>query len=348
MTRALPLPQMPPPVPPPPGQSDPRPAVKPAPGIGHQFPAAGGAEIFRWQTPLITTAPMTAAPTRRSTMPTFDTPGPITARLQFGMVIANVRVVAEQRGDTEIEVTPVESSRKADVRVAEQTKIEFVDGVLSVRAPKLGSLLTRTGAVDVLLRLPEGSGLTGETAMGEIITEGPLGEVRLKAAYGDVRIAKAETLHLRCSSGDVTVGEAGTAEVVASNGGVNIVRVDGPVKVSNSNGGSRIGEAGGEVQVDGANGVVTIDRALGDVLARNANGRIEVGEVVRGTVTMTTAAGSLEVGVREGSAAWLDLGTTAGKVRNELLAGGAPADGENSVAIKARTHVGNIVVRRAG
>ncbi|MFI6076252.1 DUF4097 family beta strand repeat-containing protein [Actinoplanes sp. NPDC051343] len=281
-------------------------------------------------------------------MPTFDSPGPITARLQFSMVIANVRVVAEPRSDVEVEVTPVDPGRKADVRVAEQTKIEFADGILTARAPRLGSLLTRTGAVDVHLRMPEGSGLTGETAMGEIVTEGPLGEVRFKAAYGDVRIAKAETVHLRCSSGDVSVGEAGSAEVVATNGGVDIGRVDGPVKVSNGNGGSRIGEASGEIEVNGANGVVTIDRALGDVVARNANGRIEIGEVVRGTVTMTTAAGSLEVGVREGSAAWLDLNTVAGKVRNELLVGGAPADGENSVTIRARTHVGNIVVRRAG
>lgn len=281
-------------------------------------------------------------------MPTFDTPGPITARLQFGMVIANLRVTTEPRADTEIEVTPVDPDRKADVRVAEQTKIEFADGVLSARAPRLGSLLTRTGAVDVRLRMPEGSGLEGEIAMGEMVTEGPLGEVRFKTAYGDVHVARAETLQLRCSSGDVTVGEAGTAEVVASNGGVNIGRVDGPVKVSNSNGGSRIGEAGGEARVDGSNGVVTIDRALGDVVARNANGRIEIGEVVRGTVTVTTAAGSIEVGVREGSAAWLDLNAAAGKVRNELLVGGAPADGQDSVAIKARSHVGNIVVRRAG
>jgi hypothetical protein len=281
-------------------------------------------------------------------MPIFDTPGPITARLQFGLVIANLHVIAEARTDTEIEVTPADPGRKADVRVAEQTRIEFADGVLTARAPKLGSLLTRTGAVDVRLRLPEASALDGENGMGEVVTRGPLGDVRFRTSYGDVHIEKAETLHLRCSSGDVTVGEAGSAEVTASNGGVNIGRVDGPVKINNSNGGSRIGEATGEVEVTGANGVVTIDRAHGDVVARNANGRIEVGEVVRGNVTLTTAAGSLEVGVREGSAAWLDLNTAAGKVRNELLTGVAPSDGENSVTIKARTHVGNIVVRRAG
>lgn len=280
-------------------------------------------------------------------MPTFDTPGPITARLQLGLVIANVRVVAEPRADTEITVTPVDPRRKADLRVAEQTKIEYAEGVLTVRAPRLGSLLTRTGAVDVLLRLPEGSSLDGENGMGEMVAEGPVGDVRFKSAYGDVRVEKAGAVRLRCSSGDVTVGEAASAEVVASNGGVNIGRVGGRVRVDNSNGGSHIAEAGGEVEINGANGVVTIDRALGDVVARNANGRIEIGEVVRGSVTMTTAAGSLEVGVRQGSAAWLDLNTTAGKVRNELLVGGAPADGESSVTIKARTHVGNIVVRRA-
>jgi DUF4097 and DUF4098 domain-containing protein YvlB len=281
-------------------------------------------------------------------MPTFDTPGPITLRLQFGMVIANVRIVAESRDDTEIEVTPVEAGRKADLRVAEQTRIELTGDVLTARAPRLGSLLTRTGAIDVHVRLPEGSALDGENGMGEVVTEGSLGAVRLKTAYGDVRVEKAATVRLRCSAGDVSIGETGSAEVVATNGGVDIGRAGGPVKISNSNGGSHIGEAQGRIEVNGANGFVTIDRAHGDVAARNSNGRIEIGEVVRGNVTMTTAAGSLEVGVREGSAAWLDLHASAGKVRNELLTGGAPAEGEDSVAITARTHVGNILVRRAG
>jgi DUF4097 and DUF4098 domain-containing protein YvlB len=288
-----------------------------------------------------------SARTERSTMPTFDTPGPIQAHLHFGFVIANVRVTAEARTDTEIEVRPVDPGRKADQRVAEQTKIEFADGVLTARAPRLGSLVSRTGAVDVHLRLPEASGLAGETGMGEVVTEGRLGEVTFKSGYGDLRVDRAETVHLRCSSGDVTLGEAGRAEVVAGNGRVDIGRVDGPVRVDNGNGTSRIGEATGEVRVRSANGAVAVERAYGDVTARNANGRIEIGEVVRGTVTLETAAGSLDVGVRAGSAAWLDLSTVAGQVRNELTAGDAPAGDDERVSIKARTHVGNILVRRA-
>jgi DUF4097 and DUF4098 domain-containing protein YvlB len=280
-------------------------------------------------------------------MPTFDTTGPIAVRLQFGQVIANVRVAAEPRGSAEIEVTPVDPDRKADVRVADQTRIEFTGGVLTARAPRLGSLLTRTGAVDVHVRLPEGSSVEVENGMGDVLIEGGLGDARVRTAYGDVRVEKARAVRLRCTSGDVTVGEAESAEVVATNGGVDIGRVDGPVKVSNSNGGSRVGEATGEVEVQGGNGFVTIDRAHGDVVARNANGRIEIAEVVRGAVTVTTAAGSIDVGVREGSAAWLDLDTSAGRIRNELAAGTAPDDGDASVAIRARTHVGDIVIRRA-
>ncbi len=280
-------------------------------------------------------------------MATFDTPGPIEARLHFGFVVANVRVTAEARGDTEVEVRPGDPDRKADQRVAEQTKIACADGALTVQGPKLSSFFGRTGAVDVQLRLPEGSGLAGETGMGEVVTEGRLGEVKFKSGYGDLRIEQAEEVRLRCSGGDVTIGEAGRVEVVASNGRVDVGGVAGAVRVDNSNGASRIGEAGGEVDVKAANGLVSIERAYGDVIARTANGRIDIGEVVRGVVTLETSAGSLSVGVREGTAAWLDLATVAGKVRNELAVGEAPAAADAAVSIKARTHVGNIAVRRA-
>jgi hypothetical protein len=280
-------------------------------------------------------------------MPTFDTPAPIEARLHFGFVVANVRVTAEPRADTEIEVRPVDAGRKADQRVAEQTRIDFAGGVLTVQAPKLSSFFGRTGAVDVRLRLPETSGLAGETGMGEVVTEGRLGEVRFKTGYGDLRVEQADEVYVKSSSGDVTIGEAGGAEVVASNGRVDVGRVAGAVRVQHSNGASRIGEASGEVTVRASNGVVSVERAYGDVTVRTANGRIEIGEVVRGTVTLETAAGSLAVGVREGTAAWLDLSASAGQVRNELAVGDAPAGDDETVSITARTSVGNITVRRA-
>src|SRR6266508_3847350 len=244
-------------------------------------------------------------------MPTFDTPQPVSARLSLGFVVANVRVTASDRTDTTVDVQPMDASSKADVKVAEQTRIEYADGRLEVRAPKLSTLFGRTGSVDVTITLPSGSRLQGETGMGELLCEGRLGECRFKTGYGEIRLDQAGAVNLRSASGDVTVDHAdGGAEITASNGAVNIRRIDGPATVKNS------------------------------------NGSVRIGEVTSGAVTLETAAGSLEVGIHTGTAAWLDLNTVAGRIRNELAAAAGPDNSEETVEVRARTYVGDIIVRR--
>jgi DUF4097 and DUF4098 domain-containing protein YvlB len=281
-------------------------------------------------------------------MPTFDTPEPVSARLSLGFVVANVRVTAGERTDTTVEVRPADESRKADLKVAEQTQIDYTDGQLTVRAPRLGQLFGRTGSVEVTLALPAGSQLQGETGLGDVVCEGRLGECRFKTGYGEIHVEQAAAVHLSSGSGDITVDRVtGRAEISAGNGSINLGHVDGPATVKASNGSSWIREAGGDLRVNGANGGITVDRAHADVTARTANGSVRVGEVERGTVTLETAAGSLEVGIRAGTAVWLDLGTTAGRVRNELDGATSPGESEHTVEVRARTHIGDIVVRRA-
>jgi DUF4097 and DUF4098 domain-containing protein YvlB len=280
-------------------------------------------------------------------MPTFDTPQPISVRLSLGLVVANVRVTAGDRADTTIDVRPMDEDSKADVKIAEQTRIQYTDGSLVVRAPRLGTLFGRTGSVDVTLALPSGSQVEGETGMGEIVADGRLGACRFKTGFGEIRIDEAGAVTVHSGSGDVTVDHAdGAAEITASNGAVNVRRVDGPATVKNSNGASWIGEVTGDLRLRGGNGSITVDRAHGGVTAKTANGSVRVGEVARGAVTLVTAAGSIEIGIRPGTAAWLDLHTTSGRVRNELDASCGPGNSDETVEVRARTYVGDITVRR--
>ena len=74
-----------------------------------------------------------------------------------------------------------------------------------------------------------------------------------------------------------------------------------------------------EVEVRTANGDITVEHAVGSrVDATTSNGSIKVGDVIRGTAVLKTSMGDLEVGIREGTAARLDLSTGFGKVRNSL------------------------------
>ncbi|MFF1796288.1 hypothetical protein ACFVXQ_19055, partial [Kitasatospora sp. NPDC058263] len=78
-------------------------------------------------------------------MPSFDTPGPISATIEFD--IASVRIAAGKRTDTVVEVRPADPAVEADVKAAEQTRISYAGGALVVKGPKKRSLFGRAGSV---------------------------------------------------------------------------------------------------------------------------------------------------------------------------------------------------------
>jgi hypothetical protein len=286
---------------------------------------------------------------RRSSVPSFETTRPIEAALTLGAVAANITVTADEGERTTVEVRPADPDSARDVRAAEQTQVDYADGVLTVTVPtRLGTIFGRTGAIEVAVRLPAGSRLRGETGMGELRCEGRLAECRFRSGYGDLRLDQVGgAVNLRSGMGGVDVDHAGgQVEVSTGSGTVHLRRVDGATVVKNSNGDTWIGQAAGPVRVKAANGSVTVERAGTDVTATTARGDIRLGAVGPGSVAAETAAGRLEIGVRAGVPAWLDVKTTAGRVRSELTAATEPDESEQRVEIRARTQVGDITIRR--
>jgi len=60
-------------------------------------------------------------------MQKFDTPTPIAAVVD--VPAGHLRFIAADRADTAVEVVPSDSSKRRDVKAAEQTKVDYVDGV---------------------------------------------------------------------------------------------------------------------------------------------------------------------------------------------------------------------------
>ena len=91
-----------------------------------------------------------------------------------------------------------------------------------------------------------------------------------------------------------------------------------------------------------------MDRALGSVGGHHQVRPGRVGQAVGGSLDLATAYGEVEAGVREGTAAWLDLEAASGQVRNLLTPLRGPGGrSEETVEIRARTSYGDIVIRRA-
>ncbi|MFE7383154.1 DUF4097 domain-containing protein [Streptomyces zhihengii] len=279
-------------------------------------------------------------------MPSFDTPAPIsaTAHVEAG----SIRFSAGERPDTVVEVLPRDPKRDQDVRAADQTEVTFAGGVLTVRTPKQRYLVGRTGTVDVAVELPTGSDVAVTGAWAQVLGEGRLGEVRVKTSSGDVRFDATGPLHLTASHGSITVDRVeGTAEITTSSGSLRVGVLDGPAVLKNSHGSTTVGAVTGDLRVRGANGDIDVARAEASVEATTAHGTLRVAEVASGKVQLETSFGAIEVGIREGVAAWLDVSSGRGQVRNTLTASGAPEESEGTVEVRARTRFGNIDVRRA-
>lgn len=281
-------------------------------------------------------------------MTTFDTPDPIAVDLEVG--VGDVRIEASDRADTTVEVRPSDPAKMADVKAAEQTRVEYANGHLTVKGPSGWRqwVSHRGDSIDVAISLPAGSRLQAEIGVAALRATGRLGECRAKVGVGDVSLEEVGALNLKTGAGDVTVDRvAGKAEVVTGSGGVRVGRIEGTAWVKNSNGDTWIGEATGDARASTASGTITIDRARAGVVAKSAHGRVHLGEVARGTAVAESALGDLEIGVRDGVPAWLDLRTKFGRVRNELDASQRPPSGDDSVEVHAHTSMGDIVIHRS-
>jgi DUF4097 and DUF4098 domain-containing protein YvlB len=283
-------------------------------------------------------------------MATFDTREPIAVRVE--LVTGDIRIAASDRSDTIVDVRPSDAAKRADVTAAERTTVDYAGGTLLVRAPRRWLRYVPFGwrrqSVDVEISLPAGSSLRVDAGLAAIRCAGRLGECDLRTGGGEIVLDAAGPLHARTGAGNITVERAlGRVEAKTATGAIRIDAVEGPAVIRNSTGDTWVGEVTGGLQVKAAEGKVSVDRAHADVAAKTGYGDIHLGEVAHGAILAQTGWGGVDVGVRRGVAAWLDLQTECGKVLNDLESAGPPQAGEDAVEVRARTPHGDITVRRS-
>ena len=279
-------------------------------------------------------------------MPRFETPQPIIVAMELS--VADVWITASDRTDTIVEVRPGDPSDPAQVRAAETTRVEFTGGRLHIKTPKQRLFGGGRESIDISIELPTGSRIQGESGVGSLKAEGQIGDCTFKLGVGEITLDQTGPLRLATGSGSINVdGAAGETDIATGNGSVRIREIAGPASIKNSNGDTTIGEIAGELRVNSANGRISVDRAAGSVTAKTANGAIRIGEVVRGAIMLESAHGGLEIGIRSGSAAWLDLSSKFGKVRNSMDPTSGPIASDDTVEVRARTGMGDISVHHS-
>jgi DUF4097 and DUF4098 domain-containing protein YvlB len=283
-------------------------------------------------------------------MPSFETHRPIVLSIELSQ--GTVQVIASDRIDTVVAVNPSDRGRPADVEAARKTVVDMANGTLSIRAPKPRGITGhlgwgRGGSVDVTVELPEGSSLTAEAGFADFRCDGRLGDVEVRTGAGNVRLDQTGALRVHSGAGRFALeATSGNAEIVTA-GDMTIGTVAGDADVKNLNGRTWISRVGGNARVKSANGDVTIEDAGGDTTVKTANGDIRLGQVARGSAILETGSGGLEIGIREGTAAWIDANTRFGRIHNSLSPADDPDQSVETVQVRARTAFGDVLITRS-
>ncbi|MFC7879437.1 DUF4097 domain-containing protein [Isoptericola sp. NPDC057391] len=279
-------------------------------------------------------------------MPTFAVTQPVP--LVVDVPFANLHVVASERDDVVVTVLPSDPRKSGSVRAAEQIRVDRDGDTIAITYPgswKQFVLPFAAGTADISVELPTGSSLRGKT--GSVYAEGALGAVEMAASVADVRLDVVERLDVKASAGSVVVDRvSGPADIKVSAGSVRVGEAAGEVTVRASNGTTTVGSVTGALEVHGAHGDIVVSQVRGTVTAKSAHGGIRVNNLESGGATLTTSFGSIEVGVPQGTAAYLDLASEHGTVRNQLTPTEGPVDDEATAEIHASTGFGDVIVRR--
>ncbi|MDX3264035.1 DUF4097 family beta strand repeat-containing protein [Streptomyces sp. NPDC093228] len=217
-------------------------------------------------------------------MQRFDTPAPVSAVLDIPA--GRIQLIAADRADTVVEVLPVDASKGRDVKAAEQTTVEYADGVLRIEASTAKNrMLGNPGSIEVTVQLPVGSHVEAKADGAGFRGVGQLGDVVFEGAQGAVEVDEAASVRLTVLAGDVTVGRlGGAAEISTQEGDIHITEaVRGTVTLRTEHGEVSVGAAHGvSASLDAGTGHGRIHNAF-----KNTEGTAEL------TVHATTAYGDI-------------------------------------------------------
>ncbi len=248
----------------------------------------------------------------------FPTPAPID--LYVESAAGSVDVFADAQGETTVDIGG---------RFPEEVAVELSGQRLTIR-PRRRRL--RHQRLDITVHLPAGSTVEAVTAAAGVTVRGPIASLEATAASASV------------SAEDVT----GAVSVGSASGSLRAGTVGGPLSFRSASGSLRADKVGGECTASSASGSITIGVVDDDVAASSVSGAVAVREAHRGTVELSATSGSVEVGVRRGTVAWLDVSSVGGRVRSDLTDEGAPTSGAAALTVRARSVSGHVAVVPAG
>ena len=264
---------------------------------------------------------------------TFETPGDVTLDVKIPSGRIDVQTSAGTMTEVELDVR---GNEERAAELLEDARIELREGhgghEVIVAAENRGWRFWERVEFRLTVRAPEGAHLRVSTASADVRGRGRFGSLDAEAASGDIEVDDVVgDATVKTASGDVTVRSAGGgANVNTASGDAELGRISGPVNVKTASGDVEIADAGADVGVS------------------TASGDQRIGAVTAGTVDLKSASGDIRIGIREGSAFWVDARAMSGDLTSEVELSEEPGSGDGPVVeLRAVSMSGDIDVVRA-
>lgn len=265
---------------------------------------------------------------------TFETPDAVALYVEFGA--GRLTVHTEDVTATTVDVL----GRLADEVTVEQRD----DQIVVIGPPRRGGFRTGEADLDVTVRAPHRSRLATRLGSADLAADGILGGASVRSGSGDVALRRVEgPASVETGSGDVRLGEVtGDLHLKSGSGDVVVDRLDAPGSLSTGSGDIRVGISAAAAQLKSGSGDAHVVESHGDIALSTASGDITVERAHRGELRASNVSGDITVGVAGGVPVWTDVSTVTGAVTSTLAGVGAPAEGQEFVALHAKTVSGDV------
>ncbi len=268
--------------------------------------------------------------------------------VRIDVQMGQVQVIFEDREDIAVEVEPSNPRRSGDRSAADRVRVQRIGEAVAIIGPTRLSVFGAGDSIEVVVHAPVEAALDVHVRYGSLRAVGAAGAVRATIDYGGADINSAARLELRGGHGQYRVGDvAGDAEITAKSGSVSVRDVAGSIRMTGTDSALSAGAVTGAAEVTTSSGTVELGSAGSPVTVRSAYGDVRIGQLVRGVARIDGSYGAVDLGVRAGTAVWLDASSQHGTVRSDLAAATVPDSAEETLELHVRTGYGNIAVHRS-
>jgi DUF4097 and DUF4098 domain-containing protein YvlB len=262
---------------------------------------------------------------------TFNTPAPVELHVELDR--GHVTVTACETAESTIRV---EGDHVERVRI-EQSGNQLSAFVEHRSVFDLGAVL------QVWATVPTDSRVVVRTGSADVATSGRLASANVHTGSGDVELPDTTgPVTVGTGSGEVRIGTAGEARIKTGSGSVTAGELNGESSVATGSGDVQLGHTRGRALVKAASGGIAIEQADGDLVLNSASGDVEVGRLRSGEISVSTASGSVHLGVPPAVPVWMDVSTVTGRVDSDLVGAGRPGPGQESLRLRAKTVSGDV------